>query len=58
MLLQKLLHYQQLLVTPKVTVTATNKIVGEVPLTEAEIVISGGRGLKGPENWGLVTRPC
>lgn len=27
---------------------------GEVPLTEAEIVVSGGRGLKGPENWGLV----
>jgi electron transfer flavoprotein alpha subunit len=40
---------------PKVTVTAVNKIVGEVPLTEAELVISGGRGLKGPENWGLVT---
>jgi electron transfer flavoprotein alpha subunit len=40
---------------PKVAVTAVNKIVGEVPLTEAELVISGGRGLKGPENWGLVT---
>lgn len=40
---------------PKVTVAATNKIVGEVPLSEAELVISGGRGLKGPENWGLVT---
>lgn len=39
----------------KVTVTATNKVKGEVPLTEAEIVVSGGRGLKGPENWGLVT---
>lgn len=39
----------------KVQVTATNKITGEVPLSEAEIVISGGRGLKGPENWGLVT---
>jgi len=39
----------------KVQVTAVNKIVGEVPLTEAEIVISGGRGLKGPENWALVT---
>lgn len=41
--------------TPKVKVTDTNKIVGEVPLSEAEIVISGGRGLKGPENWALVT---
>jgi electron transfer flavoprotein alpha subunit len=39
----------------KVKVTATNKVIGEVPLTEAEIVVSGGRGLKGPENWGLVT---
>ncbi len=39
----------------KVAVTAVDKIVGEVPLTEAEIVVSGGRGLKGPENWALVT---
>jgi electron transfer flavoprotein alpha subunit len=38
----------------KVKVTATNKITGEVPLTEAEKVVSGGRGLKGPENWGMV----
>jgi electron transfer flavoprotein alpha subunit len=40
--------------TSKVKVTAVNKISGEVPLTEAEIVVSGGRGLKGPENWALV----
>jgi electron transfer flavoprotein alpha subunit len=40
---------------PKVAVTATSKVEGDVPLTEAEIVVSGGRGLKGPENWGLVT---
>lgn len=39
----------------KVQVTSTDKIIGEVPLSEAEIVVSGGRGLKGPENWGLVT---
>ncbi len=39
----------------KMQVTATSKVEGEVPLTEAEIVVSGGRGLKGPENWGLVT---
>jgi len=38
----------------KIKVTATNKVSGEVPLTEAEIVVSGGRGLKGPENWGIV----
>ncbi|MCS7188380.1 MAG: electron transfer flavoprotein subunit alpha/FixB family protein [Bacteroidia bacterium] len=26
----------------------------KVPLTEAEIVVSGGRGLKGPENWKII----
>ncbi|NDA63595.1 MAG: electron transfer flavoprotein subunit alpha/FixB family protein [Chitinophagia bacterium] len=35
-------------------VTAVNKIEGEIPLTEAEVVVSGGRGLKGPENWGVL----
>jgi len=40
---------------PKVEVTAVNKVTGEVPLSEADIVVSGGRGLKGPENWGLIT---
>lgn len=39
---------------PKVKVTGTNKVSGEVPLTEAVRVVSGGRGLKGPENWGIV----
>jgi electron transfer flavoprotein alpha subunit len=39
---------------PRVKVTAVNKVTGEVPLTEAEVVVSGGRGLKGPENWGIL----
>lgn len=39
---------------PKVKVTATNKVTGEVPLSEAELVVSAGRGLKGPENWGMI----
>ncbi len=39
---------------PKVKVTGVNRASGEVPLTEAEIVVSAGRGLKGPENWGMV----
>lgn len=38
----------------KVKVSKVETISGEIPLTEAEIVVSGGRGLKGPENWGLV----
>ncbi|MBI5857481.1 MAG: electron transfer flavoprotein subunit alpha/FixB family protein [Sphingobacteriales bacterium] len=39
---------------PKVKVTNVTKASGEVPLTEAEIVVSAGRGMKGPENWGMV----
>lgn len=27
---------------------------GDLPLEEAELVVSGGRGLKGPENWGII----
>ena len=26
----------------------------KLDLTEADIIVSGGRGLKGPENWGLI----
>jgi electron transfer flavoprotein alpha subunit len=40
--------------TAKVKVTAVNKVSGEISLAEAEVVVSGGRGLKGPENWGMV----
>lgn len=39
---------------PKVKVTSVSKESGEVPLAEAGIVVSGGRGMKGPENWGIL----
>jgi electron transfer flavoprotein alpha subunit len=38
----------------KIKAVSTTKATGEVSLTEADIVVSGGRGLKGPENWGMV----
>jgi electron transfer flavoprotein alpha subunit len=38
----------------KVKVTTVTKASGEVSLSEAEIVVSAGRGLKGPENWGII----
>jgi electron transfer flavoprotein alpha subunit len=47
----------QLSLTPtpaKVKITSVDKVSGEVPLTEADVVVSGGRGLKGPENWGIL----
>jgi electron transfer flavoprotein alpha subunit len=35
-------------------VTDVHKLTGKVILTDAEIVVSGGRGMKGPENWGPI----
>jgi electron transfer flavoprotein alpha subunit len=35
-------------------ITSTDKATGEVLLPEADIVVSGGRGMKGPENWGMI----
>lgn len=37
-----------------IQVLNTQKVTGIVPLGEAELVVSGGRGLKGPENWGIL----
>jgi electron transfer flavoprotein alpha subunit len=37
-----------------VKVGNVSQVSGKVPLTEAELVVSGGRGLKGPENWGIL----
>lgn len=38
----------------KTSIASTQKSSGKIPLTEAEIVVSAGRGMKGPENWGMV----
>ncbi len=37
-----------------VHVDSVDKITGKVTIADAEIVVSGGRGLKGPENWGMI----
>jgi len=36
------------------TITGKKKAEGDILLDDAEIVVSGGRGLKGPENWGMI----
>jgi len=38
----------------KVIVKSRVEPTGEIDLPEAELVVSAGRGLKGPENWGIV----
>ena len=40
--------------SPKTKVTGSTKTSGKVALTEADVVVSAGRGLKGPENWAMV----
>ena len=37
-----------------IKITKVEKVEGEIPLTEASLVVSGGRGLKGPEHWGIL----
>ncbi len=37
-----------------VKVTAVEKASGKVTIADADIVVSAGRGMKGPENWGMI----
>jgi electron transfer flavoprotein alpha subunit len=37
-----------------VHVDSVEKVTGKITIADAEIVVSGGRGLKGPENWGMI----
>ncbi len=37
-----------------IQVKAVEKATGSVPLSDAELVVSGGRGMKGPENWHIL----
>ena len=38
----------------RVTVKELDTVQGQVPLPEADLVVSAGRGMKGPENWGII----
>lgn len=40
--------------TPGVKIKDVIRESGKIPLPAAEIVVSGGRGMKGPENWGML----
>mgnify|MGYP001290908327 CR=1 FL=1 len=49
-------HYDTYLEVEKGNVTIEGEEIasGKISLAEAEIIVSAGRGLKGPENWGMV----
>ena len=38
----------------KIKIKSTEKVSGKISIADADVVVSGGRGLKGPENWNLV----
>ena len=40
--------------TGRIKVKEVKRESGGVPLPEAELVVSAGRGMKGPENWGII----
>ena len=42
------------LVSSSTSVTSVDKASDKVSIADAEVVVSAGRGLKGPENWGMV----
>lgn len=50
----EIINFEPQVAAASLKVVSINKVSGEVPLTEAEIVVSGGRGLKGPENWHII----
>jgi electron transfer flavoprotein alpha subunit len=37
-----------------ITIEGKETASGKISISEAEIVVSAGRGLKGPENWGMI----
>jgi len=37
-----------------IKVESVDKVTGKVSIADADIVVSAGRGLKGPENWGMI----
>lgn len=37
-----------------IKIVSSESASGKVTIADAEIVVSGGRGLKGPENWGMI----
>ncbi len=50
----EVINYNPEIGPSSITVKEVKKAGGALSLPEADIVVSGGRGLKGPENWGMI----
>lgn len=47
-------EFSPVLAESNLTSTSIEQTKGKVTIADADIVVSGGRGLKGPENWGMI----
>ena len=50
----KLIDYDFNIEDPRNRIMSIEKTTNKVTIADADVVISGGRGLKGPENWHLI----
>ena len=50
----EIVSFSPTLASSEITVEKVDKAVNKVSIADAETVVSAGRGLKGPENWGMV----
>jgi electron transfer flavoprotein alpha subunit len=48
------IRIEESLLKSRITIKETQVKEGEISLPEAEIIVSAGRGMKGPENWGMI----
>jgi len=47
-------NFSPIIIESTVISTGVDRSTGKVSIADADIVVSGGRGLKGPENWGML----
>ena len=47
-------NFDATLVEARVSSEKVERVTGKVTIADADIVVSAGRGLKGPDNWGMV----
>jgi len=47
-------NFDATLIEASVSSEKVERVTGKVTIADADIVVSAGRGLKGPENWGMV----
>jgi len=47
-------NFSPLIIESGLVSESIEQTTGKVTIADADIVVSGGRGLKGPENWGII----